>query len=147
MNQNEDFNSMGNPVKGASILVLRTDQALLVKRGKEPSKGIWALPGGKQEPGESPEQTAARELYEETALNAITMEFVRQVEIIRRGEYGEIVRHYELSLFVVSEFSGQAVAGDDADAVAWVRFDELDAFELTLDSRSILIEFLEKPRF
>jgi len=132
-------------VKGASILVLRDNKALLVKRGREPSKGLWALPGGRHEPGETLEQTAARELFEETGLRADRLEFIRNLEIIRRNEKGEILRHYLLDLFMVKAFSGALVAGDDADAVAWVGHRELDQYEMTRDSRSILEEFLEYP--
>jgi ADP-ribose pyrophosphatase YjhB (NUDIX family) len=133
---------MNAPIKGASILVISEARGLIVKRGKEPSMGLWALPGGRQEDGETPEQAARRELAEETGLCADEMRFIREVEIIRHGQRGEVLRHYLLSLFMAVGFSGIQRAGDDADAIGWVTLEELEQFELTRDSRFVLEEFL-----
>jgi 8-oxo-dGTP diphosphatase len=50
------------------VYVFRGDEVLLVRRGKEPNKGLWSPPGGKLEPGETPLDCAVRELREETGL-------------------------------------------------------------------------------
>ncbi len=58
-----------NPKPTATLICPKNDSILLVKRAKEPGKGLWGLPGGFIERGETPEAGAERELLEETNLN------------------------------------------------------------------------------
>ncbi|MEJ2568860.1 MAG: NUDIX hydrolase [candidate division WOR-3 bacterium] len=60
-----------NPLPCVSIIGIKDDKIVLIKRGIEPSKGSWAPPSGFMEAGEKPEDTALRELYEETSLKNI----------------------------------------------------------------------------
>jgi ADP-ribose pyrophosphatase YjhB (NUDIX family) len=57
-------------IPAASVAILKAGRFLLVKRGHPPAEGLFAFPGGKLEPGETPEQAARRELFEETGLKA-----------------------------------------------------------------------------
>jgi ADP-ribose pyrophosphatase YjhB (NUDIX family) len=68
---NCDFVDWNNPAPGAHVLLSLDGRILLVKRGKNPMKGDWCLPGGYMESFESPDETAARELFEETGLETI----------------------------------------------------------------------------
>jgi mutator protein MutT len=139
---NQSQHDTKGPVTGASILVLKDGMVLVVKRGKEPSRGLWALPGGKQEWGETLEETARRELLEETGLTTANAEFLRFLEIIRRNDEGIVERHYLLGLHLVRQVSGELTAGDDADAVKWISRAELTSLDFTPDSLKILNEFL-----
>ena len=62
-----------NPVPAACCILSRGNEILFVKRAVEPCKGLWSLPGGFVEIGETPEHAAVRELHEETNLNAIRL--------------------------------------------------------------------------
>ncbi len=66
-----NFVDWNNPVPGAHVLVSLEGRVLLVRRGNMPMKGDWCLPGGYMESYENPEQTAARELLEETGLESV----------------------------------------------------------------------------
>ena len=61
---------MGHEVSTVLIYARRKGKVLLMHRHKEPNLGKWVAPGGKVEPGESPHDTARRELAEETGLKA-----------------------------------------------------------------------------
>lgn len=94
-------------------------RVLLVRRGNEPFKGCWALPGGFMEMDETIEQCAVRELREETGLHA-TVEMLRLVGVFSvpgRDPRGRTVTAaYALSL---PDAVSKAKAGDDAAALDW----------------------------
>ena len=119
------------PRTGCSILVQDRDRFLLVKRGKEPYKGFWSLPGGAQELGETLEECAKRELMEETGLMADEVRFAAVRDRITRNSEGEITHHYVLATFLAIAYSGEASASDDAEELGWFTADEIGDLETT----------------
>ena len=119
------------PLLGVSIAVWRNGEVLLAQRGKEPSKGLWSIPGGHLELGETLEEAALRELREETAVQARIEAFSHFLDLIRRDENGNVTSHYVLAVFRAIWLSGEAVAGDDACAVQWRAPDNLDDLAMT----------------
>lgn len=112
------------PILGVSSLLLCDDTALLVQRGKDPAKGLWSLPGGKVERGETLEQAAHRELFEETALTVDHLSFGEFVEII------EPTHHFVIAVFVGQLKTTTAPkAGDDAAAARWFTPNECDVLD------------------
>jgi ADP-ribose pyrophosphatase YjhB (NUDIX family) len=94
---------------------------LLVRRGRPPSQGLWSVPGGRVEPGESPEQAAVREVREETGLDVTVGPLLASVEI------GDYLVHD----FAAEVVGGELRAGDDAVDVRWCSFDEAELLPLT----------------
>jgi 8-oxo-dGTP diphosphatase len=94
---------------------------LLVRRGRPPSAGLWSVPGGRVEPGETPAQAAVREVREETGLDVTVGDLLATVEI------GDFVVHD----FAAEVLGGELRAGDDAADVRWCTFDEAALLPLT----------------
>jgi len=128
------------PVPCVGALVLHEGRLLLVRRGHEPGRGLWSVPGGRVEPGETAAQACAREVLEETGLVVEVGALVGTVE--RPSHEGTTYVIDDLACTVVG--SAEATAGDDADEVRWVSRDELDALPLvdllleTLDGWAVL---------
>lgn len=75
------------PIAGVGVVVLRDDQVLMIRRGREPRMGQWSIPGGKQELGETWRETAKREIREETGVEIDVIGIVDVVDaIIRDGD-------------------------------------------------------------
>jgi len=119
------------PQAGVSVCVVRDGRALLVQRGREPLRGLWSLPGGRIEWGETLHQAALRELAEETAIEADIRMLLDSVEVIDRNRSGSVIYHHVLTSFGAVWVSGEARAGSDAAAVRWVDAAGLAALPMT----------------
>ncbi len=102
-----------------------------MRRGREPQKGLWSIPGGALRVGETLEEGACREVREETGLEVSVVERIDVVDRIVRDEQGRVEYHYVLTGFLCRRESGQAKPDDDADAVRWFDRDALGGVEMT----------------
>ncbi|MBN9669210.1 NUDIX hydrolase [Roseibium aggregatum] len=114
------------PRVGVSVLCYRDGKALLVRRGREPFKGHWSLPGGLVELGETLAEAAARELLEETGVTADIGTPMETFDSIQRDAAGKVVTHFVLTVFCGRHVHGDPKAGDDAAALDWVPLEDLD---------------------
>jgi ADP-ribose pyrophosphatase YjhB (NUDIX family) len=126
------------PTIGVGAVVWRGTGVLLVRRGTPPLAGEWSLPGGKQEWGETVEAAVRREVREETALELGPLTFVEVVDLVATDAAGEVGRHYTLLDYTAEAVPGDAVAGDDAEALAWFGIDELAPLALWAPTRRVI---------
>jgi 8-oxo-dGTP diphosphatase len=103
---------------GVAAVVAREDRFLLIRRGKAPSKGLWAFPGGSIMPGEPLVTAAIRELAEETGVVAANACVLAAVDIIS-SPGAAVPYHFVLIPVLLRWVSGEAVAADDAEAAGW----------------------------
>ena len=132
-----------NPVAAVSVAIVREGRVLLVRRGREPSRGVYAFPGGRVEPEETLEAAARRELMEETSLSAGRLEPYRTVFIEAAAAVGAPA--FELTVFAGSSAEGVLHAGDDADAAGWFSAEEMDALPVIESVATIARELLARP--
>lgn len=114
-----------------SAAVVEEGRILLVKRGREPAKGQWSLPGGVLELGETLRDGVIREVREETGLLVEPGPLLGVFENIVRDRWGEISFHYILVDYWACRVGGTTVAGSDAPEVAWVPMDRAWQYDLT----------------
>ena len=127
-------------IPAVSVAVVRGGTVLLVKRARAPSQGLYAYPGGKVEPGETLAQAAARELLEETGLEATGYRPLRDIHIDGRAENHAV--DYLLSVFGTAYAGGEPVASDDAETAAFYTLTEMAAMPLAGDVFSVAEELL-----
>ncbi|RAZ93058.1 DNA mismatch repair protein MutT [Mesorhizobium hawassense] len=117
------MNEPRTTILAVSVAVLRGNTVLLVKRARPPSQGVYAYPGGKVEGGETLPQAAARELLEETGLEASDYRRLRDIHIDGSGEGHPV--DYLLTVFGAAYIGGVPVASDDAETAAFYTLAEM----------------------
>ncbi|MEJ8571688.1 NUDIX hydrolase [Microbaculum marinum] len=120
-----------NPLLGVSAAVFRDGRVLVAKRARPPLDGLWSLPGGLVEIGETLGEAAAREVFEETGVKAEIVMPADIVEVIRRDARGVVVRHFVIVSFAARWIDGEARTSDEAADVAWMAPDDLGTLEMT----------------
>lgn len=110
----------GKPVLAASIAVFRDGKVLLAQRARAPGLGLYSLPGGRIEPGETMREGVLRELMEEVGLVADLIGFVDHVEHIEHGADGALKTHAVIVAFAGLWREGEPVLSDEVSDVRWV---------------------------
>ncbi len=111
-----------SPVPAVAVMVTRGDQVLLIKRGKEPRKGTWTVPGGSVELGETLAQAAVREVREETGINIEPGTTFTAIDAIYHDQEGGLKFHYIIIYMEARYLNGEPEASDDAQEARWVNF-------------------------
>jgi ADP-ribose pyrophosphatase YjhB (NUDIX family) len=133
------------PVVGIGGVIIEDGRTLLIRRGSEPLRGEWSIPGGTLELGESLEEGVARELLEETG---IVVRIIELIEVFDRiyADDGRIAAeaqrkprfHYVIVDYLCERVGGEPRAGSDVTDVAFAHEDELANFHLTETATRIL---------
>lgn len=129
-------------ITGVGAVALNDDRILLVKRGWPPGEGLWAVPGGVVEAGESLKKAVVRELEEETGLKGRPAGIIHVDKIIVRRE-NRVEYHYVLVAILVEEARGAPRPGGDAIDAAWIRLNEVEHFKLAASTKRIIRRVME----
>ncbi|MGV9303527.1 MULTISPECIES: NUDIX hydrolase [unclassified Nonomuraea] len=113
-------------VNCVGAIIVADSEILLVRRGHPPGEGLWSIPGGRVEAGESDEAALRREVLEETGLRVAVGVLAGVVE--RPGPDGVV---YVIRDYVATVVAGSLAPGDDAADARWCSRAELDTLPLT----------------
>jgi 8-oxo-dGTP diphosphatase len=113
------------PCVGA-IVTDERGRLLMIQRGHDPGAGLWSIPGGRIEPGETDAQALVREMLEETNLQVKVGNLIGRVQ--REGLGGTII---DIRDYAVTVTGGTLRAGDDAADARWVTAADLGHLEVT----------------
>ena len=126
------------PIVGVGAIITHSDTVLLVRRGREPQKGIWSIPGGVLQLGETLEEGVRREVREEVGLDVRVLERVEVVERILPDATGKLEYHYILIDYLCEPAGGILQAADDAAEAAWVDRRDLDEYAITSGTPEVI---------
>jgi ADP-ribose pyrophosphatase YjhB (NUDIX family) len=126
------------PIVGVGGVVIDGGRALLIRRGSEPLKGQWSIPGGTLETGETLVEGVEREMAEETGLRVRVVELIEIFERIMPDAEGRTRYHFVIADYLCENAGGTAEAASDVTQIAWAREDELASYKLTTTATRIL---------
>lgn len=132
------------PLVGVGVIIIGQCKILLEKRKNEPGRGQWSIPGGLVELGESVEQTAIREVKEETGLEVENPVHIDVVDNIDFDEEGKVKYHFVIIDYLVKLKGGSVEASSDAAELRWVPFDDVGKYDLTPTFRAFFLRNRQK---
>ena len=133
------------PVVGIGGVIIEQGRALLIRRGSEPLRGEWSIPGGTLELGESLQDGVARELLEETGVEVRVLDLIEVFDRVflengaSEAQHGKRPRfHFVIADYLCERIRGEARAGSDVTDVAYTREEDLAQFHLTETATRVL---------
>jgi 8-oxo-dGTP diphosphatase len=126
------------PQVAVGAVVFKDDRVLLVRRGKAPASGLWAIPGGRVELGETLQEAAEREIREETGITVKAREPVFTFDVVDRDDTGGIRFHYVIVDLMADYVAGELRPGDDALDARWVSPEKIKNLNLSEMTRKFL---------
>ena len=119
------------PIVGVGAVIIRDGRILLARRGSEPGKNRWSIPGGLVELGETVRSTIVREVKEESSLDVEVHSLIDVVDNLVPDKKGRLRYHFIILDFFTTLKSGTPRAGSDALDVRWVPFEDVAGYDLT----------------
>lgn len=134
------------PRLGAIAVVLHHDHVLLAQRRNPPDAGLWGFPGGHVELGETALEAAARELLEETGVTATPLDYLTNIDVVRRDAGGYVTTHYLLAAVLCRHVAGTPQAADDVSDAMWVPLAQVRQGALPMSERVVALTDLAVSR-
>lgn len=132
-----------HPIVGVGAIIIRGEEVLLARRGKEPGYGEWSIPGGAVELGEKLEEAVAREVSEEVNVAVRVEEMVEVLERIFRDPAGRVQYHYVLVDFLCQHLSGEGRPSSDVLEMKWVHLSEVSRYRLPERTKRVIQKAFE----
>ena len=128
------------PRAAASAAIFRGRSVLIAERGHGPRKGVWSLPGGKVEAGETAADAARREIAEETGL-AVDLHGLLDVhDVIIKDRSGSLSAHYLLAVYFGTSATGEPKAASDISDARFVTLAEAATYRMTDGAMRLILE-------
>jgi 8-oxo-dGTP diphosphatase len=128
------------PRVAVGAIVFKNNKVLLVRRGKPPARGFWAIPGGSVKICETLQRAAEREIFEETGITIQALKPVFTFDYIEQDEVGCARFHYVIIDLTAEYVGGEPRAGDDAAEARWISSQEIATLKVSSKTRQLLKE-------
>jgi 8-oxo-dGTP diphosphatase len=119
------------PYLAVSAAIFRDGRVLIVRRARPPAHGLYTLPGGGVELGETLEQAVIREVREETALDIVPVDLVGFRQAIARDTDGRVERHFVILPFAARWIAGEIALNEELSDAHWLEPAELSGLKTT----------------
>lgn len=132
------------PMIGVAALILKEGRMLLIKRSQEPSKGMWSIPGGRLELGETVSEAVKREVLEECGVQIEIVRFLDVIDRILHDNDGKIHYHFVLIDMLANYISGEPKAQSDAEECRWITPSELTKLDMNPQLRAVIMRAIQQ---
>jgi len=134
------------PFLAVSAAILRDGKVLVVRRARKPALGVYTMPGGVVEAGETLTEAVTREVMEETAMTIAPVALAGHREAVIRDTEGRVERHFVILCFASRWIAGEPVLNEELDDFRWVTLDELKALKTTEGLAEIVAAAMDRLR-
>ncbi len=131
-----------HPIVGVGGVVIDRDRVLLIKRGKEPLKGEWSIPGGMLELGEELGDAVRRELMEETGVEVEPLDCIIVFDRVEK-DGARVKYHYVIVDYLCRKKRGKPRPGSDVVDAKWVKRHDLPKYHLTELATTVILRAFE----
>jgi ADP-ribose pyrophosphatase YjhB (NUDIX family) len=132
------------PIVAVGVIIRQDERIVLIRRAKEPSRGLWTFPGGAIELGESLHDAARREALEETGLVVEIEALATVVENVVRDGAGRARYHYVIVDYFARPVGGALQPGSDVDDARWFGLVDLEGLAMTEKAGVLVRQLLAK---
>jgi 8-oxo-dGTP diphosphatase len=134
------------PIVAVGAAVCRGDKVLIVQRAREPSFGMWTVPGGMVDLGERLQEAAAREVREECGIEIEVGPVVEVIDNIVHDDEGRVRFHYTIVDLAARYVSGDLSPNDELMDAAWITPDQFEAYDVRPKAQAVLRKALHVQR-
>lgn len=132
------------PYLAVSAAIIRDGRVLVARRARGPALGVWTLPGGVVEAGETLTEALKREIMEETGMTVEPVTLAGHREVLVRDDGGRLSRHFVIMCFATRWVAGEPQLNDELDDARWLRPEELSGLRTTEGLAGIIAEAFER---
>jgi ADP-ribose pyrophosphatase YjhB (NUDIX family) len=119
------------PILAVSAAIIREDRVLLTQRARGPANGIWTMPGGVVEAGETLSEALIREIDEETKIKIEPLALAGHREVMVRDTAGRVERHFVIMCFASRWIAGEPQLNEELADARWVSLSDLTNYKTT----------------
>jgi 8-oxo-dGTP diphosphatase len=134
------------PFLAVSAAIIRDGRVLVTQRARGPAFGIWSMPGGVVEAGETLAEALIREIQEETALTIEPVALAGHREVVVRDSDGRASRHFVILCFASRWIAGEPKLNEELSDARWLKLEELASLKTTEGLAEIVAEAFERMK-
>jgi ADP-ribose pyrophosphatase YjhB (NUDIX family) len=132
------------PILAVSAAIIRDGHVFIARRARGPALGVWTMPGGMVEVGETLAGALAREILEETSMTIEPVALAGHREVVVRDDGGRVSRHFIILCFASRWIAGEPMLNEELDESRWIRPAELKNLKTTEGLDAIVAAAFER---